>query len=278
MEYLDKAIAGVFGVWAPWILVGAAVVVWVATKVVPGWVSGWAKSLRGSPSSERYWRSRLVEGLEQYKADLSDAEKTQLAARVTKARTLVEAHEARRLLGFGGATGLWTATAIFLIAASLFWGGSTVSTAALVIAIVLSALTVAFEFLALFTTSWTNARVLVLAEAGRRGHSDLVRDDPWAVLREYDYWVRKVSPGGAKKRKAEDKKRAGARRRFERSMLGLSAYPSAIVIDTDIWSQYPVSGLNAEPFPATRRAPAPETAAAQPAIHDAESTAPEVGA
>lgn len=278
MEYLDKAVTSVFGVWAPWILVAVTVVVWLATKVVPGWMSEREKGLRGSPSTERYWRSRLAEDLEQYKAGLSGDEETQLAARVTKARTLVEAHEARRLIGIGGTVHLWVLTAVWLIVASLFWGASTASTFAFVIALVLSVLTLATEVLALLVASWTDARVLVLAEAGRRGHSGLVRDDPWAVLRVYDHWVGTVSPDEASQRKKFDTANTSRRKKLERWILGLSAYPSTVVLDKDIWSQYPVSGVGADPSAATRRVPALDNAAAEPAVRDAETTVPEVGA
>lgn len=255
VDFLDEAIRPLFGTWAPWILVGATLVVWIVTKVVPGWLTSRAKNLRGSPSSERYWRSRLAEALEQYEAALPEPERGEFTARVAKARTMVEAHEARRRLGMGGVVGAWVATVAFLIAAALFWGGAFSSPMAFVIAIVLTVLTFTFEFLALFTTSWVNARVLILAEAGRRGHSDLVRDDPWCVLREYDHWI-SIPPRDSKERKADDKAKTSWRTRFERSVLGLSAFPSVAVMDEDIWRAHTMSTL-ASPITTTRNSNAP---------------------
>jgi len=278
MDWLEKAISPLAGEWAPWILLGAAIVVWFVTKVLPAWIQSRGKSLRGSPSSEGHWRSRLAEALEQYDADLSEAERTQFAERVTKARTMVEAHEARRRLGVGGVTGMWIAAASFLVGAAFFWGAAaTGSVAALVVAIVLAVVGFAFEVLALVSATWIDSRVLVLAEAGRFGHSDLVRDDPWRVLRGYDHWAAHVPSVASAERKAHDKTHTRLRTRFMRSMLGLSAYPSAIVIDEDIWARYPEDPAGTAQPETTRPADTSQVPGAKPPISDADTKAPEAG-
>jgi len=278
MDWLEKAISPLAGEWAPWILLSVAIVVWFVTKALPAWIQSRGKSLRGSPSSERHWRSRLAEALEQYDPDLSEAERTQLAERVTRARTMVEAHEARRRLGLGGVAGMWAAAAL-LIASSIFWGGALVgSIEALVIAIALGVGAFAYAVLAVFSAMWIDARVLVLAEAGQRGHSDLVRDDPWRVLRGYEQWATQVSSDDSKQCKVHDKKHTRLRTRIMRTMLGLSSFPSTIVIDEDIWANFPEGPAGQTGLATTRSAETSRLPGGAPTIGDADSNAPEAGA
>jgi len=178
MDAFKELISALAGEWTAAILVATGLVVWAVNKA-PDWLSRREGKVRGSPSSAKYWRARLAEAIAQ-RAELSDTDaRAQLDARITEARIMVEAHEAKRRLGIGGTASLWGLVAIFGAAAALLFAASISlhDVGLLVISIFLGVLMISVEILALHASSAGAERFGVLVAAGRFGHSDLVRVD-----------------------------------------------------------------------------------------------------
>ncbi|MEJ1087259.1 hypothetical protein WDU99_02885 [Microbacterium sp. Mu-80] len=239
MKYFEELVEPLFGAWTAGVLVLTLLVIW-AVKTVPGWLSNRRDALRGSPSSPKYWRSRLAEAIEQHRDTIDDGERSQLRARITEARIMVEAHEAKRRVGIGGVVPLWLLVGFFGLAAAITWASAMVNQlpVAAVVAVVLGLLLIGAEILALNTSTAGTERLYALIAAGRFGHSDLVRSDPWLVLRTYDYW-RSESDRRAliRQRVKDDKRRSTQWVRFERGLLGVGPRQSMAEIDHDIWAR-----------------------------------------
>jgi hypothetical protein len=238
MDAFRDLISALAGEWTAAVLVVTGLVVWAVNKA-PDWLSKREGAVRGSPSSAKYWRARLAEAILQRK-ELSDTDaRDQLDARITEARIQVEAHEAKRRLGIGGTASLWVLVAIFGVTAALLFAASISldEVGLLLISIVLGVLMISVEILALHASSAGAERFGVLVAAGRFGHSDLVRVDPWAVLRAHDYWSAGVDRTERRRgRKAQDKRLSTRWTRFERNLIGVSPWASHIEISEDIWA------------------------------------------
>jgi len=240
VDAFNELIAPAFGSWTPFVLVVTGVVVWLVNKL-PGWLSRRSATVHGSPSSPKYWRARYAEALSQHDESVEDAERAQLAARITEARIMVEAHEAKRRVGIGGAVPMWFLVGVSGAAAVMYLGlaSSTDNPVMRWWGIVFVAVMIVAEVAALYASSIGADRFNVLVAAGRAGHSDLVRQDPWQVLREHDharYAQRETWKTSLKKRQADDQKNTSARMRFERALTGISPFESGIGLPADIWS------------------------------------------
>lgn len=240
MDDFKELLSPALGEWAATLaVVLLGFIVWLVNKV-PGWLSNRRATVHGSPSSERYWRARLTEALAHHDSALPDSESTELASRVTEARVMVEAHEARRRVGIGGTTPLWLLVVVFGLTGSFLIAGAATSKAPMLylLSAVAVLLMITAEVAALQTASAGKERFNVLVAAGRYGHSALVRQDPWRVLREYDHNRKSFPRKEARKARAAEDKAATTRwTRFERALLGITAYEhDAPTATDDIWS------------------------------------------
>lgn len=238
MDAFRDLISALAGEWTAAVLVATGLVVWAVNKA-PDWLSRREGVVRGSPSSAKYWRARLAEAIAQ-RRELPDTDaRDQLDARVTEARIMVEAHEARRRLGIGGTASLWSLVAIFGVTAALMFAASISlgHVGLLLISILLGVAMISVEVLALHAASAGAERFGVLVAAGRFGHSDLVRVDPWAVLRAYDYWCSTLDRAERRRaRNAQDKNLTTRWTRFERGLIGVSPWAGPLEISEDIWA------------------------------------------
>lgn len=249
MDAFGEAIRPFFGGWTAAVVVMVAVVLWAA-RTIPGWFASRPGAPRGSLSSARYWRARLAEALSQSKDAPDGPERTRFAARVTEARLRVEAHEAKRRVGFGGVAPLWVIVWLLVILASIAGSAPGVwsSPGPTLLALALFMLTFGVELLALHAATVRDDHVNALVAAGRFGHSELVRDDPWLVLRVYDRWRssgREVS--AARKRERPRRKDLDRGTRFETRLIGLASWPTGVSVDRDIWLE---AGAQTRPDPA----------------------------
>lgn len=242
MDAFKEWITPIFGSWAPLVLVIVGILIWLINKL-PGWLSNRSKTVHGSPSSQKYWQARYAEALAQHDGGIEQAERTQQAARITEARIMVEAHEAKRRLGMGGVAPMWILVVLFGLGAVAFFASSGITglISLRVTAIILALLMVAAELGALQAASAGTERFNVLVAAGRFGRSDLVREDPWRVLREYDHARHALDEKRAEalaKRKTDDKDSTTRWRRFERALIGVRPYEDGIGIGPeDIWKK-----------------------------------------
>lgn len=239
MEWFEELIKPVAGSWTSLIIVIVLIAIW-AIKTVPALFAVRPGAVKGSPSSARYWRARFAEALAQHDETFHPAERAQLAARVTEARIMVEAHEAKRRVGIGGVVPFWILVVVFaLIAAFLLTPAMVLGNPVLLgWAVLFGILMVAAELSALSLSSAGADRFNVFVAAGRFGRSDLVREDPWRVLREYDYArTRAGREERLRARSEQDKSLTTRRVRFERSMLGISAYQNGLGLSpAEIWA------------------------------------------
>jgi len=254
MDSFEKLITPWAGPWTALILVIVALAVWALNRI-PGWLASRTGAVRGSPSSARYWRARFAEALAQHDKEVGDLERDQLAARVTEARIMVEAHEATRRVGMGGIAPFWTLVIFFALAAAITGTAAIVkgSWPAALTGLAFTVLMIGTEILALLLTSASHERFNVLVAAGRFGRSDLVREDPWRVLREYDYAAARAGRRERLKARAAADREASTRwTRFERSMLGVSAYQNGIgIAASEIWSPLAPSDPDGSSAPET---------------------------
>lgn len=245
MAVPDAAINTLFGPWLGAIVIIAVPLIGWIVKSISVAVSSRQGALPGSPSSERYWRSRLAEALEHLKKVPEAPEHEQFEARVTEARIMVEAHEAKRRVGVGGVRSLWVLVILLAVTASVSWVAAAAeqSWALGAFAMLLVGLMIAVELLALIVSSAGTERFNVLVAAGRFGRSDLVRADPWRVLREYDYARHRAGRKyRLKGRTQQDKDSTSRWIRFERSMIGVSPWQNGLAIAADeIWAPVPVT-------------------------------------
>lgn len=240
MDDLKSLIAPATGEWgATLIIVLLGVGIWVINKL-PGWLASRSATVHGSPSSPKYWRARLSEALAHHDSEMVAAERAQLAARVAEARIMVEAHEAKRRVGIGGVVSLWMLVAVFgLTATFLVTAGAAAKNPMLHwMGVAAAVLMIGAELGALHASSAGKERFNVLVAAGRYGRSDLVREDPWRVLREYDHARQKLNKKKTlSERKAADKAATSRWIRFERSLLGITAYEDGVGIKpSEIWT------------------------------------------
>lgn len=215
------------------------VVIW-AIKTIPGWLVNRSGRLPGSPSTARYWRARLAEALAQMKDVPEGTEHPQFTARVTEARIMVEAHEANRRMGRGSQIFYWILFGVFAGGAVLFnvigtqphAGSANLVALGFVVAMFMT------EVLALNTGLAVDERFNALVAAGRFGHNDQVRADPWWLMRTYDEWKSGLDLREMKRaRVAHDKTHLRRRIRWRRELYGLTAWPRAIEINHDIWAE-----------------------------------------
>lgn len=249
MDYFKQLIEPVFGQWTVGVVVVVLILLW-AVKTIPPWLAGRSQTVHGSPSSAKYWRARFAEALEQHDGEIDSAERRQLAARVTEARIMVEAHEAKRRIGIGGVIPMWVLVALSgVVAVTLNAAGAASGSVALRWwAGAVAALMIVAELTALHASSVGTERFNVLVAAGRFGRSDLVREDPWRVLREYDY-ARKRAQHSTRlnERAAQDKKLTTRWIRFERAMTGISAYQNGAGLSpSEIWAPPPPTSMPTE--------------------------------
>ncbi|MBS1905490.1 MAG: hypothetical protein JST33_02750 [Actinobacteria bacterium] len=237
MSAYEEWARSTLGAWAIPVLIATPVLLWLINKL-PGWISAQSSGLRGSPTSSKYWRSRHAEALAQRKDMPAGPEAEQLDLRATEARIMVEAHEALRRIGPDPARPFWMGFWVFVPFTLIFgtwWlverSGVLAFTAAVALIVLLGC-----EIAAVLADTVVTARFNALVAAGRKGHSNLVRADPWRVLRRYDEWR---SHHNARKklsaRTKADASRVSKRVRIERNFFGLPVRPSGIEIDTDIW-------------------------------------------
>ncbi len=215
------------------------------------------ESPTGSPRSESYARARLKEALSQFGRAPDDGERAQFSARVSEARILVEAHEARRRVAPGTSAPAWILIVFLALIAS-------VATAAAlaqqkpglwVIVVLLVLLLFGVQLVAMLTST-TRAECLdVLIAAGRYGHSSMVRTDPSRVLREYDHSRAKQDRRvlGAE-RGAEDRASTTRAIRFERALVGQRLWRYNVSLDHDVWAS---TADVAEASPRRKRIPLP---------------------
>ena len=152
---------------------------------------------------------------------------------------MVEAHEAKRRLGIGGTVSLWILVAVLGVTTAVLFAASISldDVGLLLISILLGVVMISVEILALHASSAGAERFGVLVTAGRFGHSSLVRVDPWAVLRAYDYWRSSFDHAGQRRARQEQDKRLSTRwTRFERNLIGVSPWASRVEISEDIWA------------------------------------------
>lgn len=237
MPWLEQLISSYLGEWSLWVMPMIALIVWMINKAAT-WFATSRTAPRGAPSSERHWRDRLAEALAQYGL-APDAERRQFSDRVAQARIMVEAHEARKRVGIGGARGLWFLSGTFAVFAA-----GTASLAEAVnrpglwlLTVLFTALMISYELIALMVSNASKERLGVLAEAGRRGHSDLVREDPWLVLRTYDHWRKEhdLRKFWWARRSREARRISGVTRR-QRSLTGQSIWRPCSSLTYDIWA------------------------------------------
>lgn len=224
----------------PWvssvIAVGLAAIVGIA-KLFAWWRANRIGALPGSPTTERYWRSRLDEALGQSKEAPAGSEQAEFGARVTEARIMVEAHEAMRRIGGGRVAGLWLTVVVLMLGASAsgsIWKSSGSWVASLMTVLLLT-LMAFFEFLALTRKPAFRRRFNVLVTAGRFGHSARVRKDPWWVLRQYELWKTEQQRAGVDLTRPDERKASG-RVRWERLQAGTAPWPDEFEMLEDIWA------------------------------------------
>ena len=254
MDDLKSLIAPATGEWgATLIIVLLGVGIWVINKL-PGWLASRSATVHGSPSSPKYWRARLAEALAHHDSEMVAVEREQLAARVTEARIMVEAHEAKRRVGIGGVVSLWMLVAVFGLTATFLVTAGTGAKNPMLhwMGIAAAVLMIGAELGALHASSAGKERFNVLVAAGRYGRSDLVREDPWRVLREYDHARQKLNKKKTlSERKAADKAATSRWIRFERSLLGITAYEDGVGIKpSEIWTP-PDDAAGGQPTDAT---------------------------
>lgn len=214
------------------------VVIW-AIKTIPGWLVNRSGRLPGSPATARYWRARLTEALAQLKDVPEGPERSQFAARVTEARIMVEAHEASRRMGRGSQAFYWILFGVFAGGAVLFnvIGTQAHAGSANLVALGFVVAMLVAEVLALNTGLAVDERFNALVAAGRFGHNDQVRANPWWLTRTYDEWKSRLDLRKTKRaRVAHDKMHLRRRIRWRRALYGLTAWPRAIEINSDIWA------------------------------------------
>lgn len=258
MDYFEKLIEPVLGGWTVPVAVVTLALVGVL-KLLPSWLSTRRDALRGSPATPKYWRSRLAEAIEQHRDSIGSGERTQLLERITEARIMVEAHEAARRVGMKNAARPWwwfVAVFALMTAITTILAVATRSFIPGLLACASVSAMLGFEFLAISVSSAGSERLQPLITAGRYKHSDLVRTDPWLVLRTYDYWLSTINRRALiSSRYTDYKERTTRRIRFQCSMVGIGVHASALEVDHDIWSLPALRAMSAPEMPSTRSSP-----------------------
>lgn len=219
------------------IVAGVGLVVWITRQIIEALIQGRIR-LIGWSHSQRYAEAHLDRVLAQHAKAPPGSEQHQFIARVSAARVQVEAHEAARRVGISGGGMYWISVAIaaLFVAAVAPLAASHRSPVVWGLVGVVGAYGIASELLAIWAGDAKAERISVLAAANRYGHGDLVRIDPWSVLRTYDYWRAGQSRRRMiRNRISQDRRLTSPATRRERRWIGQQIFPRGIFVDRDIW-------------------------------------------